>query len=774
MLDLLGQPVPEVFARIAVERGIDRYPDGLTYGVPDDLSDLAEGDRVVVPLGRGDTPTPGYVIEILTHADAPPDRIKLIDHRDEHGVRLPGSLMGLARWVSSYYCTPIGMTLASMLPAAVKHGVGTVRKQMIDLGAPLPLPTPEKPAPKLPPKQRAVLEYLAGLDAAARPVEIRALADAAGLKTVGPIKKLLEAGFVESVHRTSIEAAWEKQAVDTFTPDVLSPAQLKVMADLIPRLEAGFSTHLLFGVTGSGKTEIYIRLMERVLAAGRTAIMLVPEISLTPQTAGRLIGRFRKRRIAILHSGLTAAQRNQQWSLAMSGEADIVLGARSAIFAPLPDENLGLIIVDEEHDGSYKQDQAPRYHGRDVAIRRAQRAGCPVLLGSATPSLESWHNATGRGVYHLHQLPQRVPGVRLPRVHVVDFAAERRKRTDKRVHLLGPVLEEAVGRTLASGAQALLLLNRRGYANYIACPDQRCGWVMTCDHCDVTMVHHKHGSLPSGGFVRCHHCDAEQRLPKVCPDCGRKISTFGLGTQRVEEELARKFPQLDAPGAMARVDSDTMRSAKDFHDVLGRFGDGSIRVLVGTQMIAKGLHYPNVRLVGVINADTAINLPDFRATERTFQLVSQVAGRSGRGEGPDGSGVVIVQSFHTQTPAIQLAAAHDYPSFARREIEERKACGLPPTTRMARIVVRDEDHVRAFEGAKRASEGLRGLAGASIRVRGPAPCPISRIAGYHRQQVEILAATAKELQELLTSARNRGIIAAGSGMAIDVDPIALL
>jgi primosomal protein N' (replication factor Y) len=457
-----------------------------------------------------------------------------------------------------------------------------------------------------------------------------------------------------------------------------------------------------------------------------------------------------------------------------------VLGARSAVFAPIPDGQLGLIIVDEEHDGSYKQDQAPRYQGRDVAIRRAQLAGCPIILGSATPSLESWHNATQRdgGRYALHRLRQRAPGLRLPKVQVVDFREQARQRRDNRVHLLGPILESAIARTLDGGGQVLILLNRRGYANYIACPSSRCGWMLTCDHCDVTMVHHRDKKLPAGeGYVRCHHCLSEQKLPAICPQCGNKISIFGLGTQRIEEELARKFPQLVQGQTMLRIDSDTMRGAAAFHDALGRFGTGEIRLMLGTQMIAKGLDFPGVRLVGVINADTSINLPDFRASERTFQLVNQVAGRAGRGDDP---GLTIVQTFNPSSPAIRLAAAHDYEGFAQQELAEREQSGLPPVTRMARIVIRDEDHIKCIEAARGLARGLTEIINQTpgdrggVHVRGPAPCPISRIADKHRHQIEILAPTAALMQGFLTKARSAGLLKSGTEMAIDVDPIALL
>ena len=753
------------YARVAVERGVDRYPDGLTYAVGQALVDLAPGDRVVVPLGRADTPTPGYVIEISDTTDVDPQRIKPVERRDETTPRLPAQLLELARWLSSYYCTPIGMTLATMVPAAVKRRVGLVTRTLVELAAP---PTPDL---KLPAKQREVLEVLMRLPADRRPIEIRALAALAGAKTTTPLKALIKRRLLRPVHRTTVEAAWAEHATEVAPPPVPTEPQQGVIEAIAKRLDQGFSAHVLFGVTGSGKTEVYFRLIEQVLAAGKVAVLLVPEISLTPQTGGRLIGRFPKARVAILHSGLTPAQRHQQWALAASGAANIVLGARSAVFAPVPDGRLGLLIADEEHDSSYKQDQAPRYQGRDVAIRRAQIARCPVLLGSATPSLESWYNATARSGWTLHRLAHRAPGLRLPQVRIVDFREQQQARTDRRVHLIGPVLEEAIGRTLGHGGQVLLLLNRRGYANYIACPDHRCGWLMKCDHCDITMVYHLGLKLRSGGYAQCHHCGAEQRLPSTCPDCGNRVTTFGLGTQRVEEELARKFPQLVEGRTMLRMDSDTMRGARDLHRALDAFGAGSVRLLVGTQMIAKGLDYPGVRLVGVINADTAIHLPDFRASERTFQLVSQVAGRCGRGSHP---GWVIVQTFCPSAPAIRLAAAHDYETFARQELAERERFGLPPVSRMARIVIRDADSARCRATAQHLAGELRRLAEPGVRIRGAAPCPITRIAGRHRQQIELLAGTAASLQRLLTTARRRALIRPGTAMAIDVDPIDLV
>ena len=514
-------------------------------------------------------------------------------------------------------------------------------------------------------------------------------------------------------------------------------------------------------------------------------IVLVPEIALTPQTAARFTRRFTG--VAVLHSGLTASQRHQQWRRIARGHARIVVGARSAIFAPLP--RLDLVIVDEEHDSSYKQDQLPRYHARDVGIKRAQMAEAMVVLGSATPSLESWYNAVGddgldppadpsaprfapprKPRYQLHQLPERVSGLSLPRVEIVDLVEERRAR--RGIHLLSERLEHELTATFEADRQAILLLNRRGYANWIACPDHRCGWQLMCDSCDAMMVYHKKADLPTGGYVRCHHCLAETRLPETCPDSGHNVTVFGLGTQRVEEEITRKFAGVK----MQRMDSDVMRTSTDYHRALDAFRRGDTQLLLGTQMIAKGLDFPGVRLVGVVSGDTALHMPDFRASERTFQLIAQVAGRAGRAV-DDKPGRVIVQSFQPDDPAINLAARHDFVTFARRELTVRRDIGLPPVTRLVRIVVRDRKlpdcRNRALELADQL-QTTRDQLDAPVRIRGPMPCPIARIADHHRQQIELLAPSAHALQQLLTALRNAGELRSDAQTAIDVDPVQLL
>ncbi|MEO0514685.1 MAG: primosomal protein N' [Planctomycetota bacterium] len=794
------------FARIALERSIDSGEGGFTYAVPAALADLAVGDRVTVPLGRGNKPASGVVVGLMDEADPKIKWVKPITSRERAASSLPDDLVTLAQWISGYYCCPLGMTFGSLLPAAVKHATGTRQRQQVRLQ-----PAADFEAlPKLTNLQRATLDAAHAHATNDGWIDPKALADLAGAKSTSSVKQLLDKGLLESRQQSRIVSDLDLRAQRAAPavakpPPTLTAAQAHAVERLSASLGQGFSVSLLHGITGSGKTEVYLRAIEalmsdvgcRISEKRATApapplasdpnseiripksslpgvIVLVPEIALTPQTVGRFLARFSDASasgggdVAVLHSGLTAAQRHAQWQRIRDGKARVVVGARSAIFAPLP--KVGLIIVDEEHESSYKQDQLPRYHARDVAIKRAQLAGCPVILGSATPSLESYHNAKA-GNFQLIELPDRVPGAVLPKVEIVDLAKERQER--KGVHLLSHRLENALRQNLAAGGQAILLLNRRGYANYIACPDHRCGWMMRCDHCDVTMVYHRNAALPTGGLVRCHHCGAEQMLAQVCPDSGHKVTIFGLGTQRVEEELVRKFPEAK----LARMDADAMRTAKDYQVTLDAFARGETDLLLGTQMIAKGLDVANVRLVGVISADTSLNFPDFRASERTFQLIAQVAGRAGRGEH---RGQVIVQSFNPDDPAIQLAADHDFVTFATHELVTRTEMGLPPVGRMARIVLRDTDDLA---NKKRAHELSRALhqaneqLGLGVRLRGPSVCPIARLADHHRQHIELIASPpqgATAIQKLLTALRNAGQLISDTHTAIDVDPVALL
>jgi primosomal protein N' (replication factor Y) len=809
------------YLRVAVERGIDRRGGGgrggggaaFTYK---SATPVEVGRRVEVPLGRGNAHAAGVVVEIGGPElcdGLDPARVKPIVR--DAGVGLPARLVELARWIANYYVCPLGMVLASMMPAAVKKRTGAVVREWIERVE--PAAEAALVEVKLPRATRAAWDAVVALGRDALPLSPGELVVRIGAPSVAPINRLVAAGLLRRTEREdvrSIGGAPAPALIEQRGPVAAPRAGLRLSAEQHAAVEGiagslgSFGVHLLYGVTGSGKTEVYLRVLERVLALGRTALVLVPEIALTPQTAGRFEERFGAASgghgVAVLHSGLSASQRHAQWAAAAGGRARVVVGARSAVFAPL--DNLGVIIVDEEHAGDYKQDQLPRYHGRDVAIKRAQLEGCPVVLGSATPSLESWANATsGDGArYALWRLRERVGGGAMPRVEVVDMRQEWKIRSaaaahsgvptaPARDHLLGPTLERALARTLRDDGQAILLLNRRGYSCYVACAEPRCGFVLSCDECDARLVEHRAprdrnesrgsgGGAPPHRFLRCHHCLAQQTVPARCPVCQGRMQLLGMGTQRVEDEIRAKFARLieqeDAgvdgtPRWLARVDGDTMRTGREFHELLERFARGEVRVLVGTQMLAKGHDFPNVRLVGVINADTALSLPDFRAAERTFQLVSQVAGRAGRGEQP---GLVVVQTLEPDAPAIVHAARHDFESFARDELECRAAAGLPPATRMARVVCRDTDAAKAHSAAADIAAALReGAAGApGVRIDGPMPCPIARIARQHRVAVEVVAPRRGVVQELLTRARARGLLKSDAHTAVDVDPIALM
>lgn len=817
-----AKPLGSRLVRVVVERGIERADfgmDGLTYAVPDDWAEVGVGQRVEVPLGRGNAPVQGVVVEAegvdggVAGGGKAPKGLKSVNR--VVGRAFPASLVELARWVSRYYCCPLGMVLSAMVPSAVKKQTGKTSRVVLERVA------GAEPGGALTPMVKKAWEGVLGLPEGAFPMSGRDLALALGQKSVAAVNRLVALGLLRETVREGVRArGWEDsvsgESGGGAAPPELTPDQARAVGAVVGTLGT-FQPHLLFGVTGSGKTEVYLRILEEVVKRGESAIVLVPEISLTPQTAGRFLSRFGGREgvgVAVLHSGLTASQRHQQWNRVASGEARVVVGARSAVFAPLGDRNdagarfpLGLIIVDEEHDHSYKQDQLPRYHARDVALRRAQLAACPVVLGSATPSLESWHNAVELKRFNLVEMPDRVGGGRLPRVDIVDMVEERRARTgpDARLqHSIGPRLQHAVGETLDQGGQVILLLNRRGYASYVSCPDHRCGWLMTCKYCDVTMVFHRgrhegtearrheggeeSAGLPVSkrGLCRCHHCLAEQALPVQCPVCSKRINTFGFGTQRLEEELGRKFDSLVLGETMLRLDADTMTRAADYFDALERFRRGEVRLLLGTQMISKGLDFPNVRLVGVINADTALNLPDFRASERTFQLIAQVAGRAGRGEraalreGVAPTDRVIVQTFNPGEPSITFAAGHDFRGFAEHEMSLRTRAGLPPAGRMARVVCRDENPAKAEASAAKVAAALRAPVDGDtswaprLRVKGPMPCPISRVAGFFRVSVEMLAPAASVIQAALTHVRNAGLVTSDEHTAVDVDPVALL
>ncbi|MCE2967114.1 MAG: primosomal protein N' [Phycisphaerales bacterium] len=785
------------------------------------------GQLVRVPLGRKNTPTTGVVIgtptaeQIRELARLDPSKIKPL--LEVTPAAIPGSLLELGRWLSTYYVCPLGMVLQALLPSAVKKQVGRTRVRRLTLATLSPGEADERVRglPRIGKRLGAALDRLRD---AARAGEVALPATPAALRAAIPdlttptlARLVREGALIESTSSEVVARGAANSAVDA-PAAAIGPkpnAEQQRIIDAVASTFGSFHSHLVLGVTGSGKTEVYLRLISEMLAPSARGgesegpppgvIVLVPEIALTPQTCRRFTDRFGHSSVAVLHSGLSNSERHRQWSLVASGAVRVVVGARSAVFAPMA--RVGLIIVDEEHDTSYKQDQLPRYHARDVAIKRAHLESCPVVLGSATPSLESYANASaaaasGGSKWTMHRLTRRATGSPMPAVRIVDLLEERRIRAqhvpasvrDRHLHLLGPTLEAELTRTLDTpGAQAILLLNRRGFANYLCCPDARCGWIMRCDACDATSVYHlaiDHASgMPSRslpGFVRCHHCLAETRLPAKCPLCARPVNTFGLGTQRLEQELERKFGSthgLNIGTTMLRFDADTMRTAADYARALDAFASGRARVLLGTQMIAKGLDFPGVVLVGVVHADTGLEMPDFRASERTFQLVSQVAGRAGRvGTVP---GRVIVQTVHPQQPAIVLAARHEYERFAQEELRTRAQAGLPPSSKMARIVCRDLDFAACVRHAQEVAAALREAAAAlgapgrgpeshAVRIRGPAAAPISRIAHHHRQSIELIAPTRGTIQAILASARARGLLVSDDRTAVDVDPVSLL
>ncbi|MEW5768245.1 MAG: primosomal protein N' [bacterium] len=539
----------------------------------------------------------------------------------------------------------------------------------------------------------------------------------------------------------------------------LTEEQEKALGVLIHHInERRFSVTLLHGVTGSGKTEVYLRAIAQVIQRGEGAICLVPEISLTPQTVTRFAARF-PGQVAVLHSQLSPGERYDEWRRIKSGQTPVVVGARSAVFAPLP--KLGLIIVDEEHEPSYKQEEKkPRYHARDVAIMRAKLSGAVVLLGSATPSLRSYYN-TRTGKFYYLEMKSRVDEAQLPEVKLVDMRAE--LSGNKKQHIFSLALVEAMTERLDRGEQTILFLNRRGFANFVQC--RKCGFVFGCPACSVSLTYHA-----AGLKLRCHYCDYRRPLPHICPECqGDKIRHWGLGTQRVEEELTRLFPQA----RIGRLDRDTTTRRKSLEDMLSSFQHGGIDILVGTQMIAKGLDFPQVTLVGVISADTALNLPDFQAAERTFSLLTQVAGRAGRGKRP---GLVIIQTYTPQHYSLQATVTHDYHSFYRQEIAIREALAYPPFAHLTKITIKGPEESQVARAAIDLGQRLRDRKAKQkpVNILGPAPCPISKIKGEFRYQILLKGKTQPAIRELIVSALEEFSPSGKVEIALDVDPIGML
>jgi len=769
------EPVCGHAIRVALESAADTEFD---YLVPDELWPIEVGRRVEVPFGRGNKPEVGFCVASDVAADAVMAkggrriRLKRVARVVDEQPLLGSDLMELARWISEYYVSPLGQVLAAMVPGAVKRAAGVKRQRCVHLL----VQDAETLEPLRSAKQKQIVDALRDRQAftAESAVQMDELVAAVDCRPP-TVKRLAQKLIVKITERKILSAlpvVPESMANEPHKV-VLNEDQERAIDQIYRQIETDrFAVTVLYGVTDSGKTELYIRAIERVLEKGRAAIVLLPEIALTAQTVQRFNARFD--RIAVMHSALSAGQRNVQWQKIRAGQTDVVIGARSAIFAPLP--NLGIVVVDEEHEPSYKQDTVPRYHGRDVAIKRAQLAGAHCILGSATPSLESLRNSQIRPSFTLVRLPRRVMDLPMPEMKLVDM--RQRGVTTSALDLLSRPLANHLTEILGRKEQAILLLNRRGYSNLVFCPS--CRHTMQCRNCDAALTFHKAkrptasvatvtGRHMNFGYAICHHCQAQTLVPRKCPLCGKAMTMFGLGSQRLEEELATKFPDA----RVRRVDSDSMGS-QDYYHLLKDFGQGRIDILAGTQILAKGLHFPNVTLVGVISADTCLYLPDFRSNERTFQLISQVAGRAGRSEK---KGVVFVQTYFPEQPTIKFAMAQDFGGFVREEMKHREICTLPPLWRLATIVMRDPAYEKLEIAAKRMRQRIDDIVerhSLEVKVRGPMPAVISRIQRFHRLQIVVQTPGAAVMGRLFGSLRAAPPIRPTTKIAIDIDPVNLL
>ncbi len=715
------------------------------YLWPEALGTAVVAQRVRVPFGRGDRKHLGFVVATEVPDRTGAGKLKSICELVDSEPLLDEQLLKLAEWISHYYLSPLGMTLAAMVPGAI----GVSRRRTETVASLSSAPSDWHAA--LGPRQRRVLdELLEAKRQGVEQLELKSLRGHSGA-SVDSIRRLAKRGLIHLTARpVQLGELSDAAGADPFE---LNDEQKAVLTGLEAKLSGGFSATLLYGVTGSGKTEIYIRAIRRVIEAGMGAILLVPEIALVTHTLQRLVKRLP--RVAVLHSGLTDAQRSFYHERIRRGVASVVVGPRSAIFAPMP--KLGLIIVDEEHEPSYKQDTSPRYHGRDVAIKRAALADVPIILGSATPSLESLRNVQLKR-YEMLRLPHRVRNLPLPKLKIVHLRKDIRRG---KIELLGGTLTAKIAAALDRREQIILLMNRRGYASYVFCPS--CGWIMTCPSCTRALVYHRPMHL-----AMCHYCQHTDSLPPTCPGCGGKIVYFGYGIQRIEAELARKFPAA----GVARMDSDTMTSPRQFQKVFDAFASGDVDILLGTQMVAKGLDFPRVSLVGVVSADTSLAIPDFRSSERTFQLIVQVAGRAGRAEVP---GEVVIQTLHAEEPAIQFAIKHDYDGFANNELPHRLQTHLPPFSRMVRFIIRHEKMQKAEAGAEALATALRELLDdEQVKIVGPLPAGVRKIRERFRFQIVVTTDRAGVVQDALAGKMSQLARQGGAEVIVDVDPINLM
>ena len=795
-----------------------------TYAIPERLADtICVGSRVLVSF-RNRAMT-GVVVAISSRRPDP-QRVKTVKEIVEALDPLPAlapKLVELGRWVSNYYVAPPGEVFRAMLPPQVDlrherelalNDAGRARRDELDASgnrseaevAELALlsllhiegkPVRADRLRKLPGGEAAAERLLRRHELEAREVTLRrharvqkivawnstedahslpekeariyhVLAEERGPLPLPALAKLSRVSrtLIDRLIRQEKLKSWEEPlavgedlfALDYTPPsNVLNPDQAGALSEVKNWIAADtFKVGLLYGVTGSGKTEVYLGAVEAALERNKTALILVPEIALT-LWVGRLCRARLGASVAVLHSALADVERAREWWRVRRGEARVVVGTRSAVFAPL--ENLGLVVVDEEQEASYKQEETPRYHGRDVAIVRAKLEGAAALLGSATPSLESFHNARS-GKYHLLQLESRVENRPLAPVEIVDLRED--FRTTHKVGPLSAKLSEAIAARLAQSTQSLILINRRGYSWFVIC--RSCGAGIQCENCSISLTYHKQRDR-----LECHYCGFSRRAPKECPKCASEhVYFFGAGSEQLEEKLREKFPGAK----VARLDRDAVRTKGAYQQVLADFASGKVDILVGTQMVAKGHDFQRVTLVGVVSADSQLSLPDFRAAERTFQLLTQVAGRAGRGALP---GEVLVETYYPEHYAIQLAARQDYLSFFERELQFRRLLHYPPFTALASILVRDTKIENAIRWSRQLSAFLAPQESRGVKVLGPAAAPLARLKREFRFQFLLKAPKRAQLtrvlSELLAFTEQKEI--PGRAVLVDVDPLSL-
>ncbi len=724
-----------------------------TYSIPDSVTlSPREGMRVLVPFGKKEAL--GYVSAGIDTSDIGLEEGKIreiIRFLDDEPL-IGDDVMKLCRWGSDYYHCGYGELLKAAIPSFVKE-----KKEKIERFAEIVeqegMGIEEyKALCKNAFRQIAVLELLMAERKAIAFSEIRERTGAPAPVVVALKKKGLVSVSIRKVRRKPFVLDQVERKEFTLSRD-----QEHALGEIDASLERGrFQVFLLKGVTGSGKTEVYLRSIETVLKKGKDALYLVPEIALTPMLAREIVGRFGEK-VAILHSALTPGERFDEWMRVRTGKARIVLGARSAVFAPLRD--VGIIFVDEEQDSSYKQEESPRYNGRDLAIIRARFMNIPIVLGSATPSLESYTNAL-EGKYQLLEMSSRVEKRPLPEVAVIDMKEDFKKKGE--IVPVSDSLFERIEEKTQSGEQALILLNRRGFSSFVQC--RECGNIVVCPRCSISLTFHR-----AGERLLCHYCGYWKKRPGKCPSCSSESLFFGgEGTEKVEKAIMERLPSI----RILRMDRDTVRGRGGHARILAMFERKEVDLLVGTQMIAKGHDFPSVTLVGIISADRALTLPDFRASERTFQLITQVSGRAGRG---NIHGLVLLQAYHSGHHAIQSAVKQDFESFYEKEMKFRRVMKYPPFTVMTNIIVQDRKLSRGMETSKKIGGLLKRFSEGKITVLGPAVAPIARLKKNYRFQIVLKAKRRKEMGELLKRFLEKAEEKIPlRNVIIDVDPISLM